>query len=75
VRKSKQAAPVEPHAPHGERGGFLKVTATLSPEVYQLLAKEALRRRLSKQGNAGMSAIIREAVAAYLGDSRQRSKR
>jgi hypothetical protein len=29
-------APIEAHAPHGEKGDFIKVTATLSPEVYRL---------------------------------------
>jgi hypothetical protein len=52
--------------PHGEKGDFLKVTATLSPEVYRLLADEMTRRKLAKEPNAQLSAILREAVVAYL---------
>ena len=37
------------HAPHGERGDFLKVTATLSPEVYKLLSDEMQRRKLARE--------------------------
>lgn len=66
-KKGSRKTALEPHAPHGERGDFLKVTATLSPEVYRLLSQEALRRRLGQEPNAGLSAIIREAVVAYLG--------
>jgi hypothetical protein len=60
-------APVEAHAPHGEKGDFIKVTATLSPEVYRLLADEMVRRKLAKEPNAQLSAILREAVVKYLG--------
>jgi hypothetical protein len=56
----------EANPPHGEKGDFLKVTATLSPEVYRLLADEMTRRKLAKEPNAQLSAILREAVVAYL---------
>lgn len=59
------------NAPHGERGDFLKVTATLSPEVYKLVSDEAQRRKLAHEPNAQMSAILREAVLAYLAPSRR----
>jgi hypothetical protein len=59
-------APIEAHAPHGEKGDFIKVTATLSPEVYRLLAEEMVRRKLAKEPNAQLSAILREAVVQYL---------
>ena len=58
---------VEPHRPHGEKGDFLKVTATLSPEVYKLVSDEMQRRKLAREPNAQLSAILREAVVAYLG--------
>jgi transcriptional regulator of met regulon len=61
--------PAEVHAPHGERGDFIKVTATLSPEVYKLVSDEMLRRKLAKEPNAQLSAILREAVLRYLGPS------
>ena len=52
--------------PRGEKGGFLKVTVTLDPATYELIATEALRRRLAKEKDAQLSAVIREAVAQYL---------
>jgi len=57
---------LDANPPHGEKGDFLKVTATLSPEVYRLLADEMTRRKLAKEPNAQLSAILREAVVAYL---------
>jgi hypothetical protein len=60
------AAPIGAHAPHGEKGDFIKVTATLSLEVYRLLADEMVRRKLAKEPNAQLSAILREAVVQYL---------
>jgi hypothetical protein len=59
--------PAEVHAPHGERGDFIKVTATLSPQVYELVLDEMRRRKLAREKDAGLSAILREAVVAYLG--------
>ena len=59
-------ASIEAHAPHGEKGDFIKVTATLSPEVYRLLADEMVRRKLAKEPNAQFSAILREPVVQYL---------
>ena len=59
-------APIDAHAPHGEKGDFIKVTATLSPDVYRLLADEMVRRKLAKEPNAQLSAILREAVVQYL---------
>jgi hypothetical protein len=60
------SVPADANAPHGERGDFLKVTATLSPEVYRLLSDEMQRRKLAREPNAQLSAILREAVLAYL---------
>lgn len=70
MKPPKPARPIEAHAPRGEKGDFLKVTATLSPEVYKLINEEALRRKLAKEPNAQLSAILREAVVAYLGRKR-----
>jgi hypothetical protein len=61
------AAIPEAHAPHGERGDFLKLTVTLSPEVYGLIADEVKRRKMAREPNAGLSAVLREAVTAFLG--------
>jgi hypothetical protein len=59
--------PIDVNPPHGAKGGFIKVTATLSPETYQLAMAEVTRRKLAKAGDAQISAVIREALAAYLG--------
>jgi hypothetical protein len=68
-RESAGAArPIEAHRPHGEKGDFIKVTATLSPEVYKLISDEMQRRKLAREPNAQLSAILREAVVAYLGN-------
>lgn len=64
---STLAGPAEVHAPHGERGDFLKLTVTLSPEAYKLVSDEMQRRKLAKLPNAQLSAILREAVLQYLG--------
>jgi hypothetical protein len=68
-RGSVSAPPrgAEVHAPHGERGDFIKVTATLSPQVYELVLDEMRRRKLAREKDSGLSAILREAVVAYLG--------
>ncbi len=64
--KKPAVAVLKANPPHGEKGDFLKVTATLSPEVYRLLADEMMRRKLAKEPNAQLSAILREAVVSYL---------
>jgi transcriptional regulator of met regulon len=65
------SVPADANAPHGERGDFLKVTATLSPEVYKLVSDEMQRRKLAREPNAQLSAILREAVLAYLTPGRR----
>ena len=52
--------------PRGEKGDFLKITVTLDPATYELIATEAMRRKLNKEKDAQLSAVIREAVAQYL---------
>ena len=61
-----KAAGIEANPPHGEKGDFVKVTITLPPEVYTLIATEATRRKAAKEKGAQISAIIREAVVAVL---------
>lgn len=63
VRKS---GGLEPNPPHGEKGDFVKITITLPPGVFTLLAEEATRRKARKEKNAQVSAILREAAVAYL---------
>lgn len=54
---------LDPNPPHGEKGDFVKVTVTLPPAVYELIAQEAMRRKMAKESNPLISAIIREAIA------------
>ena len=63
---AEKAAISEANPPHGEKGDFIKVTVTLPPEVYQLIMAEAVRRKMQKQPNPQLSAVIREAVVHYL---------
>src|SRR3990172_12718642 len=60
VKKGK--AKIVANPPHGEKGNFVKVTVTLPPAVYELIAQEATRRKMKKQRDPLISAIIREAV-------------
>ena len=57
---------VEANPPHGRRGEFVKVTVTLPPEVYGLIAQEAMRRKMAKERDPLISAIVREAIVTYL---------
>jgi hypothetical protein len=65
-RKPAPPPPVEATPPHGQRGEFLRVTITLSPEVFQLLADEVTRRKIHRAPNPNVSAVTREALTAYL---------
>ena len=52
--------------PHLERGEFLKMTITIPPSVYAVLAEKVNQRRLHKKVNATKSAIVREALVKFL---------
>jgi hypothetical protein len=58
---------IEVHRPHGERGDFEKVTVTLPSDVRGLLLDESLRRKKDRSKDWPIAAIVREAIAAYLG--------
>ena len=68
-RGRPRTKPAFEDAPHGERADFLKMTITLSPEVYDLFADEIARRKKARQKGATVSAIIREMAAKYLAPS------
>lgn len=57
---------LEANPSHGEKGDFVKLTITMPPAVYELIAKEAARRKMSKERDPNISAIIREASVRYL---------
>jgi hypothetical protein len=64
---ARQTPPgLDANPPHGQKRDFVKVTITLPPVVYTLLAREATRRKLAKARDPLLSAIVREAVVAYL---------
>lgn len=50
-----------PSRPHGEKFGYVKVTVTLPPELYELIMKETTKRKLAKEPNPQVSAVVREA--------------
>ncbi len=57
---------LEANPAHGEKGGFVKITITMPPAVYELIAMEAARRKMAKERDPNISAIIREASVQYL---------
>ena len=57
---------LEANPAHGEKGDFVKVTVTMPPKVYEMIMGEATRRKMTKEKNPHLSAIIREATVAYL---------
>lgn len=70
AKSRKAAGAVDPNPPKGEKGDFLKVTVSLSPEIYELLGAESTRRKTAKEKDSAISAIIREAVVEKLTSSR-----
>lgn len=58
--------PTDPNPPYGEKGAFRKVTVTVPPEVYEKLVRESARRKIAGEPNQLLSALLREAVYAYL---------
>ncbi|MDQ3257988.1 MAG: hypothetical protein M3R15_29575 [Acidobacteriota bacterium] len=57
---------LEANPSHGAKGDFVKVTITMPPAVYELIAKEAARRKMAKERDPNISAIVREASVKYL---------
>ena len=73
LSEKRGSGPPPPGAPelvanpaHGEKGDFVKVTVTLPPAVYELIMREATRRKVAREANPQLSAVIREAVVRYL---------
>ena len=53
--------------PHGKKGNFEKITATLPSPIRQLLLDETQRRKVERDPNWSISVIVREALIEYLG--------
>jgi transcriptional regulator of met regulon len=51
---------------HGEKRDFRKITVTLPPGAYNQLIQESARRKMAKEPNQLLSALLREAVMEYL---------
>ena len=68
--RGRATTTVNPNPEHGEKGSFVKMTVSLSPDICDLLSGEVARRRRGKLGNVTTSAVIREAVVEYLGGKR-----
>jgi hypothetical protein len=64
--KQKYVSPnLEINPPRGQRSAFQKVTVTMPPAMYDLLAEESYRRKIARHPNHLFSGIIREAVAKF----------
>ena len=57
---------VGPNPPYGKRGMFRKITVTVPPEAYERLVRESARRKIAREPNHLLSALLREAVDQYL---------
>lgn len=54
-------------AKHGEKGDYVKLTVTLPPAVYELVMTEVTRRKVAKEPEPVISAVLREAVLKHFG--------
>jgi len=65
----KPKASTGPMAPakHGEKGDYVKLTVTLPPAVYQLVMTEVTRRKVAKESEPVISAVLRDAVLKHFG--------
>ena len=57
---------IDSNPPYGAKGAFRKMTVTLPPEVYERLVRESARRKIAREPNQLLSALLREAVTRYL---------
>ncbi len=58
---------LEPSAPIGERGDYLRVTITLGPAHLRLLREVGMARKAAGETGTSVSALIREAVSKQFG--------
>lgn len=54
-------------AKHGEKGDYVKLTVTLPPAVYELVMGEVTRRKVAKEAEPVISAVLRDAVLKHFG--------
>ena len=58
---AKEANPIR-----GERGDFLKVTITISPEMFADLKRLGLERKLQGKKDNDVSSLIRESLTKFM---------
>jgi hypothetical protein len=56
----------EPNPSRGEKSDFRKLSVTMPPIAYERLVRESARRKIAGEPNQLLSALVREAVFAYL---------
>lgn len=56
-----------PRAKHGDKGDYVKLTVTLPPAAYELVMTEVVRRKVAKEAEPVISAVLRDAVLKQLG--------
>lgn len=66
---AKETVTVNPA--RGERGGFLKTTVTLPADMLFQLRTIGLQRRAAGEKDTGVSEMVRDAVAAYLRQTKE----
>ncbi len=52
--------------PHGDKSGFVKISITLPPEIYEQLRVETTKRKVEKISDPTISGVVREALVEYL---------
>ncbi len=58
--------PVNVNPPYGEKSSFRRLTVTVPQEAYERLIRESSRRKIAGEPNQLLSALLREALNAYL---------
>lgn len=58
--------PADTNRSSGDKGSFRKVTFTLPPDAYERLIRESVRRKIAREPDQLLSALLREAVIRYL---------
>jgi len=58
--------PLDPNPPYGKKSDFRKLTLTVPREFYEKLVKESARRKILREPNQLISAMLREALLEYI---------
>ncbi len=55
-----------PDSVREDKGEFRKISVTIPPQAFERLMRESARRKIAGAPNKLLSAIVREALTAYL---------